>query len=116
MSPPAPVAGSLAHATGKLHGAAAFLRPREPHGPSRRALAPLEARGVRIDCGPSGRPGGGGTEAGAVRRLRRAERRKQILDAATRTFACSGFVTTSLDEVAAEARITHVILYQRFNS
>src|SRR5215472_12763670 len=52
-----------------------------------------------------------GTEAGPVRRLRRAERRKQILDDATRVFARSGFVTTSLDEVAAEAGITRVTPY-----
>ena len=56
---------------------------------------------------PAGQAGRRGTEAeaeaGPVRRLRRAERREQILDAAARAFARSGFVTTSLDEVAAEA-------------
>src|SRR5262249_21597058 len=41
MSPLAPVAGSLAHATGKLSGPAASLSPREPHGPSRRVLVSL---------------------------------------------------------------------------
>src|SRR5215471_17741259 len=74
------------------------------------ALPPLSVRGSRT--GQSGRRG---TEAGPVRGLRRAERRKQILDAATQAFARSGFVTTSLDEVAAEAGITHVILYRRFD-
>jgi len=64
---------------------------------------------------PAGQSGRRGTEAGPVRGLRRAERRKQILDAATQAFARSGFVTTSLDEVAAEAGITHVILYRRFD-
>jgi hypothetical protein len=65
------------------------------------------------DCGlPAGQAERRVTEAGPVRRLRRAERCTQILDAATRASAHSGFVTTSLDEVAAEAGITHMILYR----
>ena len=55
-------------------------------------------------------------EAGPVRRLRRTERREQILAAATRAFARSGFAATSLDDVAAEAGITRVILYRHFDS
>ncbi|MGH3392176.1 MAG: TetR/AcrR family transcriptional regulator [Actinomadura sp.] len=51
-----------------------------------------------------------------VRRLRRAERRAQILDAATRAFARAGFAATSLDDVAAEAEITRVMLYRHFDS
>lgn len=51
-----------------------------------------------------------------VRRLRRAERREQILDAATRAFARAGFAATSLDQVATEAGITRVILYRHFES
>jgi AcrR family transcriptional regulator len=51
-----------------------------------------------------------------VRRLRRAERREQILDAATRAFARAGFTSTSLDDVAAEAGITRVLLYRHFDS
>ena len=67
---------------------------------------------------PAGQAGwrGPGAEAGPVRRLRRAERREQILDAATRAFARSGFAATSLDDVAAEAGITRVILYRHFDS
>ncbi|SFP70610.1 DNA-binding transcriptional regulator, AcrR family [Amycolatopsis arida] len=53
---------------------------------------------------------------GGSRRLPRAERREQILDAATRAFARSGFAGTGLDEVAAEAGVTHVILYRHFAS
>ena len=53
---------------------------------------------------------------GAVRRLPRAARREQILDAATRAFARSGFTATSLDDVAAEAGITRVLLYRHFAS
>ncbi|MFF5988402.1 TetR/AcrR family transcriptional regulator [Prauserella flavalba] len=51
-----------------------------------------------------------------TRRLPRAERREQLLDAATRAFARSGFAATGLDEVAAEAGVTHVILYRHFAS
>src|SRR5215469_16952837 len=54
--------------------------------------------------------------AGPVRRLRRAERREQILAAATSAFARAGFTATSLDDVAAEAGITRVILYRHFES
>jgi AcrR family transcriptional regulator len=46
----------------------------------------------------------------------RAERREQILDAATRAFARTGFAATGLDDVAAEAGVTHVILYRHFAS
>lgn len=51
-----------------------------------------------------------------ARRLRRAERREQILRAATRAFARSGFVGTGLDDVATEAGVTRVILYRHFES
>jgi AcrR family transcriptional regulator len=51
-----------------------------------------------------------------VRRLRRADRREQILDAATRAFARAGFAATGLDDVAAEAGITRVLLYRHFDS
>lgn len=51
-----------------------------------------------------------------VRRLPRAERREQILAAATRAFARGGYTATSLDDVAAEAGITRVLLYRHFDS
>src|SRR5690348_9493964 len=51
-----------------------------------------------------------------VRRLRRADRREQILDAATRAFARAGFAGTGLDDVAAEAGITRVLIYRHFDS
>ncbi|MEV0288724.1 MULTISPECIES: TetR/AcrR family transcriptional regulator [unclassified Kribbella] len=51
-----------------------------------------------------------------VRRLPRAERREQILGAATRAFARAGYASTGLDDVAAEAGITHVIVYRHFAS
>jgi AcrR family transcriptional regulator len=49
-------------------------------------------------------------------RLRRSARREQILAAATRAFARSGFAATGLDYVAAEASISRVILYRHFES
>ncbi len=50
------------------------------------------------------------------RRLPRAQRREQILTAATEAFARSGFAATSLEDIAAEAGITRVILYRHFDS
>ncbi|GAB3879287.1 hypothetical protein GCM10029964_031400 [Kibdelosporangium lantanae] len=51
-----------------------------------------------------------------VQRMHRLERREQILDAATRAFARSGYTATSLDDVATEAGITRVLLYRHFES
>ena len=51
-----------------------------------------------------------------VRRLPRAERREQVLAAATEAFARNGFAATTLDHVAAQAGITRVILYRHFDS
>lgn len=56
------------------------------------------------------------TRSEATRRLPRAQRREQILDAATRAFARGGFANTGLDAIAAEAGITPVILYRHFAS
>lgn len=57
-----------------------------------------------------------GLEVAPARRLRRRERREQVLAAATRAFARSGFAATSLDEIAAEAGVSRVILYRHFES
>jgi AcrR family transcriptional regulator len=51
-----------------------------------------------------------------VRRLPRAQRREQILAAATKAFARNGFTATGLDDIAAEAGITRVLLYRHFDS
>jgi AcrR family transcriptional regulator len=51
-----------------------------------------------------------------MRRLPRAQRREQILAAATEAFARSGFAATSLDDIAAQAGVTRVILYRHFDS
>ncbi len=51
-----------------------------------------------------------------VRRLRRAERREQILAAATQAFARSGFAATGLDDIATAAGVSRAILYRHFDS
>jgi AcrR family transcriptional regulator len=53
---------------------------------------------------------------GLTRRLPRAQRREQLLTTATEAFARSGFAATSLDDIAAEAGVTRVILYRHFDS
>jgi AcrR family transcriptional regulator len=50
------------------------------------------------------------------RLLPRAQRREQILDAATRAFAREGYSATNLDDIAAEAGVGRVILYRHFDS
>jgi AcrR family transcriptional regulator len=67
---------------------------------------------VGSDITPQSAPG----DSPPGRRLRRAERREQILTAATRAFARTGFAATSLDDIAAEAAISRVILYRHFDS
>lgn len=57
-----------------------------------------------------------GTPEGEQRRLPRAERRDRILTAATRAFARSGYRATGLDDIAAEAGVSRVILYRHFES
>jgi AcrR family transcriptional regulator len=52
----------------------------------------------------------------ATRRLPRAQRREQILTAATSAFARSGFAATSLDDVATVAGVTRMVLYTHFES
>ena len=51
-----------------------------------------------------------------ARRLPRVQRREQILTAATEAFARSGFAATSLDDIAAQADVTRVLLYRHFDS
>ncbi|MGO1054941.1 TetR/AcrR family transcriptional regulator [Crossiella sp. CA198] len=51
-----------------------------------------------------------------TRRLPRAQRREQILAAATEALSRNGFSATSLDDIAAEAGISRMILYRHFES
>jgi AcrR family transcriptional regulator len=55
-------------------------------------------------------------EQAPTKRMGRAERRDQILAAATRAFARSGFVGTGLDDIAAEAGVSRAILYRHFDT
>jgi AcrR family transcriptional regulator len=57
-----------------------------------------------------------GEKSESVRRLPRAQRREQILVAATEAFARNGFAATSLDDIAAQAGITRALLYRHFDS
>lgn len=50
------------------------------------------------------------------RLLRRPQRRQALLAAAARAFARGGFAATSLDEVAAEAGVSRVLIYRHFES
>jgi len=51
-----------------------------------------------------------------TQRMPRAQRREQILSAATRAFAREGFTHTGLEVIATEAGVTPVILYRHFAS
>jgi AcrR family transcriptional regulator len=55
-------------------------------------------------------------KAEPLRRLPRLQRREQILTAATEAFARTGFAATSMEDIAAQASITRVILYRHFDS
>jgi AcrR family transcriptional regulator len=50
------------------------------------------------------------------RLLKRPERRRALVAAATRAFARNGFAATSLDDVAAEAGVSKVLIYRHFDS
>jgi AcrR family transcriptional regulator len=48
--------------------------------------------------------------------LPRAERAASILRAASRTFARGGYADTSMEDIAAEAAVSKLMLYRHFNS
>jgi len=50
------------------------------------------------------------------RLLPRAARAASILRAASRTFARGGYAATSMDDIAAEAGVSKLMLYRHFNS
>lgn len=52
----------------------------------------------------------------APRRLPRAERREAIVRAAARTFARAGYAQSSMEDIAAAAGITKLIVYRHFAS
>jgi AcrR family transcriptional regulator len=65
---------------------------------------------------PANQPTAKAAAPSSVRRLRRAERREQLLAAATQAFARTGFAATSLDDIAEAAGISRVLLYRHFES
>jgi AcrR family transcriptional regulator len=48
--------------------------------------------------------------------MRKDERRAQLIRAAAKAFLAGGFAATSLDDVAAEAGVTKMIIYRHFGS
>lgn len=56
------------------------------------------------------------TQATTRQLLPRAERREALLKAAATAFAHQGFAATSMDDVAAEAGVTKLIVYRHFVS
>ena len=62
-------------------------------------------------------PPGSGSDAEAAQpreRLGRAERRRQLLDAAREVFVASGYHAAAMDDIAAKAGISKPVLYQHF--
>jgi AcrR family transcriptional regulator len=56
------------------------------------------------------------SEAASRQLLPREQRRESILRAAARAFARAGYAATSMEDVAAEAGITRLIVYRHFAS
>lgn len=56
------------------------------------------------------------TSEDGPRLLKRPARRQALIAAATRAFARTGFSATSLDDVAAEAGVSRVLIYRHFDS
>lgn len=56
------------------------------------------------------------TKQGEGKLLKRPERRRALIDAAARAFARSGYAATNLDDVAAEAGVSRVLIYRHFES
>ena len=54
--------------------------------------------------------------AGGTKRLPRAVREQQMLDAAVQLFSANGYHETSMDAIAAEARISKPMLYLYYGS
>jgi AcrR family transcriptional regulator len=57
-----------------------------------------------------------GVSNGGRQLLSRADRQAQLLRAAATAFARAGFAATSMDDVAAEAGVTKLIVYRNFDS
>lgn len=58
----------------------------------------------------------GEAQAAPRRLLRRPERRRALVAAATRAFARGGYAATSLDDIAAEAGVARDTIYRNYDS
>jgi hypothetical protein len=58
----------------------------------------------------------GGAKAGGTKRLPRAVREQQMLDAAVQMFSANGYHETSMDAIAAQAQISKPMLYLYYGS
>ncbi|MGC4939956.1 TetR/AcrR family transcriptional regulator [Kribbella sp. DT2] len=56
------------------------------------------------------------TKAPEGKLLKRPERRRALIKAAARAFARGGYAATNLDDVAAEAGVSRVLIYRHFES
>ena len=56
------------------------------------------------------------TKPGEGKLLKRPERRRALIQAAARAFARGGYAATNLDDVAAEAGVSRVLIYRHFES
>lgn len=56
------------------------------------------------------------TEASTGKLLKRPERRRALIQAAARAFSRGGYAATNLDDVAAEAGVSRVLIYRHFDS
>jgi AcrR family transcriptional regulator len=56
------------------------------------------------------------TKPGEGKLLKRPERRRALIEAAARAFARGGYAATNLDDVAAEAGVSRVLIYRHFES
>jgi AcrR family transcriptional regulator len=73
---------------------------------------PSPAQGSQAAAGADpAEPGASGRQL-----LSRADRQAQLLRAAATAFARGGFAATSMDDVAAEAGVTKLIVYRNFDS
>ena len=99
----------------------ALLRPRgEPHAPATdpRGLASNGlAVATRCDTGRMPRPspdGGGGEPSTTLRSQHVEATRRAVLAAARSSFGGKGYAQTSVDEIAAAARVTKGAVYHHF--
>jgi len=82
--------------------------PSSPSSPPSSPSSPVEPA-------PAAATGSPGTAPGR-QLLSRADRQAQLLRAAATAFARAGFAATSMDDVAAEAGVTKLIVYRNFDS